>query len=97
MPIDRPKLYTAGAVLTRPDEPLLADGAVLVRGENIVEVGPRRAFGEEPDADVVDLGAGVLAPGLIDPHVHLGFDGSDQPAAAMRSGDDATLAVAHGS
>jgi imidazolonepropionase-like amidohydrolase len=42
-------------------------------------------------ADVVDLGDVTLLPGLIDAHVHLGFDASRDPVARMRSDSDATL------
>jgi imidazolonepropionase-like amidohydrolase len=48
--------------------------------------------GEPPsDAEVVDLGATTLLPGLIDMHVHLGFDAGLQPVAQMIADDDATL------
>lgn len=92
MPTDRPTLFAASAILCHPDEPLLINGGVLVAGGTVVEVGSRDEFGVAPDADVVDVGDGLLAPGLIDPHVHLGFDGSDLPSATMRSADDVELA-----
>src|SRR5690348_4500471 len=44
-----------------------------------------------PDAEVVDLGDTTLLPGLIDAHVHLGFDASKEPVAQMLSDSDATL------
>jgi imidazolonepropionase-like amidohydrolase len=48
--------------------------------------------GEPPsDAEVVDLGSTTLLPGLIDAHVHLGFDAGPQPVAQMMADDDATL------
>jgi imidazolonepropionase-like amidohydrolase len=40
---------------------------------------------------VVDLGDVTLLPGLIDAHVHLGFDAGRDPVAQMRSDSDATL------
>lgn len=52
--------------------PVIDDGAVLVRANRIVAVGPaadlRRRF---PDATERDLGAVVLLPGFIDTHCHL--------------------------
>ncbi len=42
-------------------------------------------------ADVVDLGDVTLLPGLIDTHLHLGFDAGPDPVQAMISADDATL------
>jgi imidazolonepropionase-like amidohydrolase len=48
--------------------------------------------GEPPsDAEVVDLGATTLLPGLIDMHVHLGFNAGLQPVTQMMADDDATL------
>ena len=42
-------------------------------------------------AEVVDLGDVTLLPGLIDVHVHLGFDAGPDPVAQMKADDDATL------
>jgi imidazolonepropionase-like amidohydrolase len=42
-------------------------------------------------AEVLDLGAVTLLPGLIDAHVHLGFDAGPQPVASMIADDDTTL------
>jgi len=48
--------------------------------------------GEPPqDAEVLDLGAVTLLPGLIDAHVHLGFDAGPRPVANMIADDDTTL------
>ncbi|GIF48289.1 imidazolonepropionase-like amidohydrolase [Asanoa ferruginea] len=42
-----------------------------------------------PDgADVVDLGSATLLPGLVDGHVHLAFDASLDPVAALADRDD---------
>src|SRR5262252_5265520 len=43
------------------------------------------------DARVLDLGDATLLPGLIDAHVHLGFDASRDPVAQMRADSDAVL------
>jgi imidazolonepropionase-like amidohydrolase len=42
-------------------------------------------------AEVLDLGDVTLLPGLIDVHVHLGFDASPDPVAQMKADDDLTL------
>lgn len=49
--------------------------------------------GVEPPAgaELVDLGDVTLLPGLIDVHVHLGFDASPDPVAQMNTDDDARL------
>ena len=43
------------------------------------------------DTHVLDLGDVTLLPGLIDAHVHLGFDASPDPVSQMRADSDATL------
>jgi imidazolonepropionase-like amidohydrolase len=43
------------------------------------------------DAEVLDLGNVTLLPGLIDTHVHLGFDAGPDPVANMLADDDTTL------
>jgi imidazolonepropionase-like amidohydrolase len=44
-----------------------------------------------PDAEVVDLGEVTLLPGLIDTHVHLGFDASVAPVAHLQAASDDAL------
>lgn len=90
--VDAGVLFTADAVLTGPDGPVIPDAAVLVRDGIVVAVGPRAQVPMSAGTVEMPLGAGVLGPGMIDAHVHLGFDASDQPAGVMRSGDDVALA-----
>jgi imidazolonepropionase-like amidohydrolase len=69
-------------VLERPLV-MIDDGRITaVEGERIEP--PR-------DAELVDLGDVTLLPGLIDAHLHLGFDASLKPVAQMIADDDATL------
>ncbi|WP_329425617.1 amidohydrolase family protein [Streptosporangium sp. NBC_01495] len=43
-------------------------------------------------ADLIDLGVNAfLMPGLVDPHVHLGFDAGPDPVTAFTTADDAEL------
>jgi imidazolonepropionase-like amidohydrolase len=68
------RLLRADSVLTgRPGESF-ADGEVLVDGSRIVHVGVRGSAPGIPDTEVVDLPGCTLMPGMIDSHVHIGFD-----------------------
>ncbi len=66
-------LVTNGRVVTRDDaNPFVEDGAVLVDGEKVVEVGPRATLAAaHPEAEVVDAHGGVIMPGLINCHTHI--------------------------
>ena len=53
---------------------IVPDGAVLVRGERIVAVGPRASLERaHPDAEPFDCRGGVLLPGFCDSHTHALF------------------------
>jgi imidazolonepropionase-like amidohydrolase len=83
-------VLAADLVLPGGDQQAVPDGAVLVDGEKITDVGPRAdVVGRAPDGTpVVDLGAATILPGLIDGHVHLVFDASEAPLAAFLAADD---------
>ncbi|MCP2361507.1 imidazolonepropionase-like amidohydrolase [Nonomuraea thailandensis] len=71
------RIIRAARVLTgRPGE-VIADGEVLIDGEKIVSVGPRGSAGEA--REVLDLPGHTVLPGMVDAHVHLGFDGRVDP------------------
>ena len=66
---------------------------VLVEGETIVAL----LDGDPPpDVDVLEFPGATLLPGLVDTHVHLAFDASRDPVAALaaRNDDAATAAMA---
>jgi imidazolonepropionase-like amidohydrolase len=66
------------------------NGLVVLDGPRIagVESGSR----EPPsNAELRDLGDVTLLPGLIDAHVHLGFDASQDPVSQMKADSDSTL------
>lgn len=64
---------------------------VLVEDGRITGVDTTGAL--PPDrGDLIDLGADTfLMPGLVDPHVHLGFDAGPDPVTAFTDADDAEL------
>lgn len=66
---------------------LLADPLVVLDGATIVAID---SGATPPDgADFVDLTGTTLLPGLIDAHVHLAFDASADPVAALSARDGA--------
>src|SRR5499427_10707079 len=82
-----PEVLSAPRVITGDET--VPDGAVVI-GDRIVDwAGPAAALPAEytalPRADYPDS---TIMPGLIDSHVHLGFDGGPNPAARMRAETD---------
>jgi len=66
------KVFRNANIIT--DSGVIADGMVVVRGDRIDYVGPRREV--PPAAEIVDVTGRFLAPGFIDIHIH-GGAGSD--------------------
>ena len=71
---------------------LVPDPLVVIDGTTIRSV---QSGGTVPDgARLIDVGGATLLPGLVDPHVHLVFDGSAAAVANLAAReDDATLAA----
>lgn len=63
-----------GAVHTA--EGVIQDGVVLIEGETIREIGPRKALTIPPDTHCLDAQGGYVVPGFVDMHTHgaLGHD-----------------------
>jgi imidazolonepropionase len=58
---------------------IIRDGALLVHGDRIIAVGPRRRIERLRDArraEKLDLGGRVVLPGFVDSHTHLVFPAS---------------------
>ena len=68
---------------------IVRGGGVLVDGTRIVAARPSDSLAPGTGPDVVDLGDVTVLPGLMDAHVHLGFDGGPGPVARMRAETDA--------
>jgi N-acetylglucosamine-6-phosphate deacetylase len=71
------KLITGGTTLQRP--------LLVVDGAKIIEVSSRDARSAPANASFTDLGAGLIAPGYIDLHIHgsAGHDVMDDNADAL--------------
>ncbi|MEX2982467.1 amidohydrolase family protein [Streptomyces sp. C36] len=83
----------AGRVLTGPGGDWIADGAVFVRDESIVAIGPRAEVEAAVSQDVprMSLPDATVLPGLIDCHVHLAFDAGPDPVGVVKESGDADL------
>jgi len=81
------EVLTAPQVLTGDQS--LTDGAVVIGDHALDWVGAAEALPAAYAAlPRTDYPGSTIMPGLIDSHVHLGFDGGPNPAARMRSETD---------
>jgi imidazolonepropionase-like amidohydrolase len=71
---------------------VLPDPLVVVEDDRIAAVLSRRD--PAPDGTLLDLPGATLLPGLIDTHVHLGFDASHDPVGALAARDDDAVLAA---
>ncbi|HEY5842013.1 MAG TPA: amidohydrolase family protein, partial [Mycobacterium sp.] len=86
--MDRPQrtVLRATWLFDGTEATLKADPVVVLEGPKITAV----AFGSAAAAAaglgvVVDLGDVTLLPGLVDTHVHLGFDASTDPVGSLQA------------
>lgn len=67
---------------------VIKDGAVAVRGDEIVDIGRTRdvIYRVEPDSEtiIIDAAGRVVSPGFVDPHTHLVYAGSRAEEFALR-------------
>lgn len=67
-------LIKAGRLLEPRSGNVIAPAAVLIEGNKIKQVGPPAQISAPEGAQIIDLGAATLLPGLIDSHTHLFLD-----------------------
>lgn len=68
---------TGARLITMKGDEVIDDGAVVVRGNRIVAIGPRASVTVPADAKVVDVGGATIMPGLVDVHWHGGMSGEE--------------------
>jgi len=64
-----------GAQLILGDGGVIENGALLVEGNRILEVGSTGEVTAPPEATSIDLAGKTVIPALIDAHAHLGYEG----------------------
>lgn len=85
------ELITAGTVLPGPAHERINDGAVLVEGNTIVEVGASEDL-VSSDVGRRDFGRdAAIVPGLINCHVHLAFDTTEEWLQNLQASTDTDL------
>ncbi|GAA2418494.1 amidohydrolase family protein [Streptomyces glaucosporus] len=89
-------IVSAERILLGPRGHRLVDGAVLVQGGIITDVGPRADIEARAPHDLTRFfyPNSTLLPGLIDAHVHLVLDAGPDPVSGLASTDDTTLGQA---
>jgi imidazolonepropionase-like amidohydrolase len=81
------EVLTAPRVIT--GSRTVADGAVVLGDRTVAWAGAAGALpGDYAALPRTDYPGSTIMPGLIDSHVHLGFDGGPDPAARMRAETD---------
>jgi imidazolonepropionase-like amidohydrolase len=86
------EVLAAARIIT--GEQTLADGAVVIGARTVEWAGPAAAVPAQYAAwPRTDYPGSAILPGLIDSHVHLGFDGGTDPVGRMRAETDAQQLV----
>ena len=76
-------LIRGGVLIDGTGTDPIVDGAVLVEGDKIVEVGPASAI-SAGRAEVINAKGRTIMPGMIDTHIHIGSDGSPNPMRRLK-------------
>ena len=89
------KLILAGKLADGLGGEAQADQAILVTGDRITAVGPRRQIRRQapPDTEQIDLSDACVTPGLIDGHTHLSLAGDGRSYVEMFSETDEMMVL----
>ena len=89
------KLILAGLLADGAGGESIADQAILVTGDRIAAVGPRREIRRQAprDAEQIDLSRACVTPGLIDGHTHLSLAGDGRNYIEMFSETDEMMVL----
>ena len=89
------KLILAGRLADGLGGEAQADQAILVIGDRITAVGPRRQIRRQapPDTEQIDLSSACVTPGLIDGHTHLSLAGDGRNYIEMFTETDEMMVL----
>ncbi|NYH77684.1 imidazolonepropionase-like amidohydrolase [Actinopolyspora biskrensis] len=92
------QVLSAHQLLAGPRGQRFSPGALLIDDDRITAVGTVAEIEERasPDARRLDYPRGTVFPGLVNCHVHLGFDSGEDPVTALRESADDELVAAMG-
>jgi imidazolonepropionase-like amidohydrolase len=78
------RLIRATTIITGHPGETITGGEILIDGSRVRAVGPYESveLPRDVEVEVVDLPGRTVLPGLVDAHVHLGFDGRLRPRDA---------------
>ena len=86
---DRPIAYINSRLID-PSSNLDTKGGIIVQGRNIIDIGPHLLNPElSEEIDVIDCKGHILAPGLVDIHVHLREPGHEHKETIESGGKSA--------
>jgi aminodeoxyfutalosine deaminase len=85
-------IIRARTVVPMAGEPI-DNGAVVVSGDTVVDVGPFEEVQQRQSGELLDLGEQVLLPGLINAHCHLDYTGLRGRIGPQRSFADWIQAI----
>ena len=62
--------FTGARIVTMKGDEVIEDGTIVVKGNRITEVGPRKSVTVPADAKTIDVAGKTIIPGLVDVHWH---------------------------
>src|SRR3990172_2837461 len=100
-------IHSASQLLTLTEQPqrgrslgqlgIILNGAVLIRDEKIMEIGPSQALRKKyPDEPTLDAEGCVILPGFVDPHTHVIWAGDRAAEFEMRVSGASYLEILQG-
>lgn len=97
-------LITNCRLFTGVDESVVDDGVVVIEGEHIAFAGAASQAPDSDDAEVIDVGAKFVMPGMTESHVHLSYanahpsqlDRQPTPVAMLDAVDNARTLLSMG-